>query len=188
MQTVDLKELEKKAFDTVEFQDERVVVKHAYLERRVTPLDIFLGKSSLEEARPVVIDFGNAIKDLAYSNIFAGDLLLKNFGVTRRGRVVFYDYDEIVPLTQMKFRKMPEARSHMEEMSDEPWFHVGEHDVFPEEFVNFLGFSPTLKKVFMQHHSDLFDARFWKDVQKDIRNGRTRFIPPYRPEHLLGEP
>ncbi|MBU0699487.1 MAG: bifunctional isocitrate dehydrogenase kinase/phosphatase, partial [Proteobacteria bacterium] len=125
---------------------DHIVVRHAYVERRVTPLDIYLGQVDEAEARKVVKDFGDAIKNLAATNIFPGDMLLKNFGVTRHGRVVFYDYDELCLLSGCNFRKMPRTRSYEEELSAEPWFAVGENDVFPEEFRNFLELQGTLRE------------------------------------------
>jgi isocitrate dehydrogenase kinase/phosphatase len=132
-----LDHLTTEAGQTVHIADGRVIIDHAYLERRVTPLDIYLKKEVGEKADNAVVDFGNAIKDLAFANIFPGDMLLKNFGVTRHGRVVFYDYDEIVPLSECHFREIPQARTYLEEMSDEPWYTVGEDDVFPRNFHGF---------------------------------------------------
>jgi isocitrate dehydrogenase kinase/phosphatase len=132
-----------------------------------------------------VVDFGNAIKDLAFANIFPGDMLLKNFGVTRHGRVVFYDYDEIVPLSECHFRKIPQARTYLEEMSDEPWYTVGEDDVFPEEFSRFLGLSPRHRDLFFSRHADLLAPEFWVDVQAEIRAGRIRHIRPYASRYRL---
>jgi isocitrate dehydrogenase kinase/phosphatase len=158
--------LTTEAGQTVHLADDRVIIDHAYLERRVTPLDIYLKKEAGEN-RNAVVDFGNAIKDLAFANIFPGDMLLKNFGVTRHGRVVFYDYDEIVPLDRTcRFRKIPQARTYMEEMADEPWYTVGEDDVFPEEFSRFLGLSPEHRSLFFSRHADLLAPDFWVMFRK----------------------
>jgi isocitrate dehydrogenase kinase/phosphatase len=170
---------------TVHLVDDRVIIDHAYLERRVTPLDIYLKKEAAEKTESAVVDFGNAIKDLAYANIFPGDMLLKNFGVTRHGRVVFYDYDEIVPLTACRFRKIPQARSYMEEMADEPWYSVGEDDVFPEEFSRFLGLSPEHRSLFLSHHANLLSPDFWVTAQEEIRSGHIRHIRPYHTRYQL---
>jgi len=180
-----LDELAREASRTVRIEKDRVIIQHAYVERRVTPLDLFLAQASPETAAQVVIDFGFAIKDLAYSNVFPGDLLLKNFGVTRHGRVVFYDYDEIVPLTDCRFRKVPKPRNHLQEMAAEPWYYVAENDVFPEEHVRFLGLSPELKALFLKHHQDLFEPEFWRKVQDDIRAGNIKHILPYTPEYRV---
>lgn len=173
---------------TVRLKNDRVIIEHAYLERRVTPLDIYLQQETGDKAEAVVVDLGNAIKDLAFANIFPGDLLLKNFGVTRHGRVVFYDYDEIVPLTDCRFRKIPPARTDMEEMSAEPWYMIGENDVFPEEFSRFLGLSPRHRDLFIRHHADLFSPAFWTTAQAEIRSGHMRHIRPYHPRYRLEEP
>jgi len=180
-----LAHLSAEAGQTVHIKGQRVIIDHAYLERRVTPLDIYLQAVSKEKAAAAVVDFGNAIKDLAFANIFAGDMLLKNFGVTRHGRVVFYDYDEIVPLTDCRFRKIPKARSYMEEMADEPWYTVDENDVFPEEFSRFLGLSAEHRELFLASHADLLEPAFWNSVQDEIRAGALRHIRPYPPRYRL---
>jgi isocitrate dehydrogenase kinase/phosphatase len=156
-----------------------VVLHHAYVERRVTPLDVYLETAGIAEAEAAVIDFGRAIKDLARINVFPGDMLIKNFGVTSLGRVVFYDYDELGPLTNFNFRKIPRSRHYEDEMSAEPWYSVGDHDVFPEEFASFLGLSPDLRRIFLAHHGDLFEPDFWKRQQRHIQMGTWCHIRPY---------
>jgi isocitrate dehydrogenase kinase/phosphatase len=167
------------ASKTATVQDGFVVLHHTYVERRVTPLDLYLKTAHHDAAESIVIDYGNAIKDLARINVFPGDMLLKNFGVTRLGRVVFYDYDEICPLLDCHFRKLPEARHYEDELSEEPWFSVGENDVFPEEFSAFLGLPPELRKVFLEHHGDLLDPEFWRRTQDQLRKGTWAHIRPY---------
>ncbi|WP_419656698.1 AceK: isocitrate dehydrogenase kinase/phosphatase [Desulfosarcina variabilis str. Montpellier] len=175
------------AGQTVHLEKERVVIDLAYLERRVIPLDVYLSTQTGKPADAVVIDFGNAIKDLAAANIFPGDMLLKNFGVTRHGRAVFYDYDEIVPLTDCRFRNIPQPRTYLEEMADEPWYTVEENDVFPEEFSRFLGLAPPHQQLFLSHHENLMQTDFWVGVQEEIQNGVIRHVPPYPPRYQLGE-
>jgi isocitrate dehydrogenase kinase/phosphatase len=174
-----LDNLKQNAAQIVIINEDNVIVKHAYVERRVTPLNIYLHEVDEEEAQTAVVDYGNAIKDLAASNIFPGDLLLKNFGVTRHGRVVFYDYDELCLLSICNFRVMPKSRSYDEEFSAEPWFGIGENDVFPEELGHFLGLQGVLKDVFLKHHGDLFDVHFWHQVQTRISGGESIDIFPY---------
>jgi isocitrate dehydrogenase kinase/phosphatase len=174
-----LDSLKRNALQNVIINEDNVIVKHAYVERRVTPLNIYLREVDDTKALTAVVDYGNAIKDLAASNIFPGDLLLKNFGVTRHGRVVFYDYDELCLLSICNFRVMPQPRSYDEELSADPWFGVGENDVFPEELRNFIGLQGMLRKVFLKHHDDLFDVHFWHQVQSHISGGRTIDIFPY---------
>ncbi|MEJ2472529.1 MAG: bifunctional isocitrate dehydrogenase kinase/phosphatase [Desulfobacterales bacterium] len=180
-----LDELLREAADTVEVVQDEVILGHAYVERRVTPLDVYLPAAETSAAASAVIDYGNAIKDLAVSNIFPGDMLLKNFGVTRHRRVVFYDYDELCPLTDCHFRKLPPPRTTEDELESDPWFFVDENDVFPEEFPRFLGLPPDLQKVFMKHHSDLFDVEFWQRAQAAIRRGEIISVLPYLPQHRL---
>ncbi|MGE0072633.1 MAG: isocitrate dehydrogenase kinase/phosphatase-domain containing protein, partial [Thiomonas sp.] len=118
-----------------------------------------------------VIEYGNAIKDMAAANIFPGDMLWKNFGITRHGKVVFYDYDEIEYITDCNFRRVPPPRNEEDEMAAEPWYAVGPHDVFPETFGQFLLGNPKVRAVFMQHHADLLDPAFWQEHQARIREG-----------------
>lgn len=174
-----LADLKQDAGRTVRFENNYIIIDHAYVERRVTPLDVFLNEADEPQARRVVIEWGNAIKDLAVSNIFPGDILLKNFGVTRHGRVVFYDYDELCLLTSCRFRKLPHAYGYEDEMASEPWFYVDENDVFPEEFPRFLGLADPLREVFYKHHGDLFEISFWQQAQQMIRAGELPHIFPY---------
>ena len=174
-----LSELQQDASKTVRIENDFIIVNHSYVERRVTPLDIYLENANEPQASRAVIEWGNAIKDMAVSNIFPGDILLKNFGITRHGRVVFYDYDEICTLTSCNFRKLPKSTYYEDEMDSEPWFYVDENDVFPEELVKFLGLPNTLKKVFLQHHADLFTVDFWQRAQDAILAGELPHIFPY---------
>lgn len=163
----------------VSIDGDRVHIAHCYVERRVTPLDIYVRDSDPELAEQAVIDYGQAIKDLAAGGIFPGDMLIKNFGVTRHGRVVFYDYDELTRLENCVFRRIPPSPSMEDEMSSEPWFPVGPDDVFPEEFVRYLGFEGRLREVFLSHHSDLFDSSAWTDWQRRLKAGERIEIYPY---------
>jgi len=174
-----LAELEEDASNTVWEEGDRVVVDHAYIERRVIPLDIYVREAGDASARQAVIDYGQALKDLAASNIFPGDLFLKNFGVTRHGRVVFYDYDELSLLTTCVFKELPEPQTYEQAMAPEPWFHVGEHDIFPEEFKRFLGLPDPLMDVFEAHHADLFTAAYWQAIQQQVREGEVLHTVPY---------
>jgi isocitrate dehydrogenase kinase/phosphatase len=164
---------------TVSADGDEVVVHHAYLERRVTPLDVYLAQAGEGTARAAVIDFGQAVKDLAANGIFPGELLPKNFGVTRHGRVVCYDYDELGLLTDFSFRAMPESESDEDEFGEEPWFGVGPRDVFPEEFRRFIGLQPDLLRVLDKHHSDLYEVGFWTGMQERVRRGEIIDIFPY---------
>jgi isocitrate dehydrogenase kinase/phosphatase len=119
---------------------------------------------------------------MAFANIFAGDLLLKNFGVTRHGRVIFYDYDEIEFMTDMNFRHIPEPMTEEQEMASEPWYPIGDHDVFPEEFIHFMTGNPELRKLISEHSSELFDADYWKSIQQDILNHHYHDVFPYSSE------
>jgi len=180
-----LAELLGAASQSVALDGDRVVLKHVYTERRVTPLNLHLRTAAEAAGCDAVRDFGVAIKDLTATNIFPGDMLLKNFGVTRHGRVVFYDYDEICLLTECNFREMPEPRTEEEAMSAEPWFYVGPHDIFPSELGTFMGLYGPLREVFIAAHGDLLHPEFWHRMQERHAAGEVIDIFPYRPERRL---
>ncbi len=165
----------------IEDDGEVLVIRHLYIERRMVPLNIFLQEATPAQLEHAVIEYGNAIKDLVAANIFPGDMLWKNFGVTRQGKVVFYDYDEIEYLTDCNFRRVPAPRSEEEEMSGEIWYRVGPKDVFPETFEPFLLGNPQVRDVFMRHHADLLDAAFWQAHQERIAAGHVQDVFPYDP-------
>ena len=160
-------------------QDGQLLIEHLYIERRLIPLNLFLLNAAPEEAARAVVDYGQAVRDLASSNIFAGDLLMKNFGVTRHGRVIFYDYDEVVFVTDCNFRPLPESTSPEDEMSAEPWFFVGPNDVFPEEFIKFFGFNRELQQIFRRYHAELLSHGWWSGIKRRLEDGETIEVLPY---------
>ncbi len=174
-----LEELRTLAPSSFEIEGDSVVIKHLYIERRMTPLNIHLEQAPDEELDRAVREYGNAIRELATANIFPGDMLWKNFGVTRYGRVVFYDYDEIEFMTRMNFRRIPPAPYPEMELSSEPWYSAAPMDVFPEEFATFLLGSPRVRKAFLKYHSDLLDPKFWQGAQVSIRAGHVEDFFPY---------
>ncbi|SDH93261.1 bifunctional isocitrate dehydrogenase kinase/phosphatase [Pseudomonas panipatensis] len=186
-----LAELLEVAPSTVLLEGDVVLIRHCWTERRMTPLNIYLEHATDAQVREALNDYGLAIKQLAAANIFPGDMLLKNFGVTRHGRVVFYDYDEISYLTEVNFRHIPEPRYPEDELSSEPWYSVGPMDVFPEEFPRFLFVDLAQRRLFSKLHGDLFDADYWKGLQAQIRAGKVIDVFPYRrnelPEKALAE-
>ena len=169
----------------IEEDGEMLVIRHLYIERRMIPLNIHLQDASQAgdqaQIERAVVEYGNAIKDLVAANIFPGDMLWKNFGVTRHGKVVFYDYDEIEYLTDCNFRRVPAARNEEDEMSGEIWYAVGPKDVFPETFGPFLLGNTAVRDVFMKHHGDLLDAAFWQGHKERIVNGHVHDVFPYEP-------
>src|ERR1039457_5720528 len=173
------------AAETVERRGSEVVLHHLFTERRLTPLDIFLRDAAAETARNAAVDFGEAIRDLAKSNIFPGDLLPKNFGLTRHGRVVFYDYDEICFLTDVNFRELPPDLEEGGWVGEQPPFWVGPGDVFPEEFLTFMGLRGPAHEAFLERHSDLLEVRFWLDIQRRERAGEIVDVFPYPRELRL---
>ena len=172
-------ELKDKCGKSLDIEDDKVIVRHLYIERRLDPLNLYFNYATPQQKENAVIGFGNAVREMAAANIFAGDLLFKNFGVTRHGRVIFYDYDEIEFMTSMNFRRIPEPRTPEDEMAAEPWYSVAPNDVFPEEFANFLLVDPDIRKAFYKHHRDLLDAETWKAIQADIEQGLQRDVFPY---------
>ena len=178
-----LHELRTLAPSLIEEEGDNIVIKHMYIERRMVPLNIFLDKADDAKRDRAIDEYGRAIKQLAAANIFAGDLLFKNFGVTRYGRVVFYDYDEIDYLTNCNFRRKPQAQTEEQEMAAEPWYSVRPNDIFPEEFATFLLTDPRVRECFVRHHADLLEAESWQAVQQIIAAGQMQDVFPY-PEAL----
>ncbi len=193
-------EIEKFAPSQLEISDRdgdgrtEVIIRHLYIERRMMPLNIYLQEAldagPLDERAQAqmahsVVEYGNAIKDLVAANIFPGDMLWKNFGVTRHGKVVFYDYDEIEYLTDCNFRALPTPRNEEDEMSGEIWYAVGPRDVFPQSFAPFLLGHPAVREVFLQHHADLLEPAFWQAYQQRIRQGYVHDVFPYERERRL---
>jgi isocitrate dehydrogenase kinase/phosphatase len=174
-----LAELERLCPSKLEKDGDLLVIKHCYIERRMTPLDVWLHGANEERVHHGVREFGRAIREMAAAGIFPGDLLLKNFGVTRWGRVVFYDYDEICYLHEVNFRRMPVARDYDDEVSGEPWFSVGPDDVFPEEFPTFLFPPGKLRELFMKYHGDLATPEWWSRRQEEIKGGAFVDLYPY---------
>ena len=175
-----LAELLEVAPSTVVEEGDVILVRHCWTERRMTPLNIYLESASEAQTEEALLDYGKAIKELAAANIFPGDMLLKNFGVTRHGRVVFYDYDEISYLTEVNFRTIPEAMYPEQEMASEPWYSVGPNDVFPEEFPVFLFADIRHRRAFSALHGDLFEASYWQGLQARIQDGQVLDVFPYK--------
>ena len=171
-------ELLSAASGSCRIEGEDLIVEQCYVERRLRPLNLFLREADPAAAESAIIDYGNALRDLAASNVFPGDLLLKNFGVTHHGRVIFYDYDEICLVSECVFRDLPQASCEEEETSAEPWFHFGPRDIFPEQWLPFLCIPPELAAVFIQHHAELLSASWWRALATALR---TSSVPPMPP-------
>ena len=182
-----IEELKRECPSTIEFDGDQLVIRHVYIERRMQPLNLHVEECRRDgdeaRLRYALRDYGNAIKELAGAGIFPGDMLLKNFGVTRHDRVVFYDYDEIQPISEVSFRRIPPASSYEEEISAEPYWRVGEGDVFPEQFDRFLVSDPRARRIFYEYHRDLLDPAFWAGKQERVRSGVQEDVFPY-PEEM----
>jgi len=176
-----LEELYQTCANSISEEGEHVVIKHMYIERRMTPLNLAVQRADDAYLEHLMKGYGLAIKELAAANIFPGDLLMKNFGVTGhgKGRIVFYDYDEICYLTECNFRDIPEARYPEDELAAEPWYSIAANDIFPEQFATFLFADRRVREAFFRHHADLFEAAFWKAKQENIRNGIYEDVFPY---------
>jgi isocitrate dehydrogenase kinase/phosphatase len=180
-----LAELLESASRSVRVEGDEVVVRHCYAERRVKPLDLFLADAEPDEALHAALDYGQTIRDLALTGVFAGDLLLKNFGVTRHGRVVFYDYDELRLLEECRFRDVPPARNDEDELMDEPYFAVGPDDVFPAELARFIPFSGGVRDAYLAAHACVYDPAWWRGLQERRAAGELADIYPYAEERRL---
>lgn len=179
-----LEELEREAALTVHRDGTDLVFDHMYVERRMTPLNLYLRDAGPAAALRAALDYGQCIRDLACTNIFPGDLLLKNFGVTRHGRVIFYDYDELCRVTDCNFRDLPEAQNPEDEMRGEAWFYVADNDVFPETFMRFLAFGEEERAALLRAHAEILTARFWRDMQQRLREGEVVEVLPYHPHRV----
>lgn len=174
-----VRELEKEVPSLLEYEDDNLVIKHLYIERRMTPLNLYLQNGTDADIEHGVKEYGNAVKELMKANIFPGDMLYKNFGVTRHGRVVFYDYDEIEYLTDCNVRRVPPPRNEEDELSGEPWYTVGPHDIFPETYGPFLLGDPRVRTVFMKHHADFFEPALWQASKDKLLQGELPDFFPY---------
>ena len=182
-----MEELKRECGSLVEFDGDELVIGHVYIERRMQPLNIhveeLLNDGDERRLRSALREYGNAIKELAGAGIFPGDMLLKNFGVTRHDRVVFYDYDEIAPITELHFRRIPPPSSYEEELAAEPYWSIGAADVFPEQFERFLVANSRARAIFLEYHRDLLDPQFWAGKQARVRDGVLEDVFPY-PEQI----
>lgn len=185
-----LAELKQVAPSIVEEDGDEIIIRHLYIERRMVPLNMYLSHAEKNQDEAAlehgILEYGNAIKELIAANIFPGDMLYKNFGVTRHGRVVFYDYDEIEYISDCNFRKIPAPRNEEDEMAAEPWYSVAKNDVFPEQFGTFLLGNPSVRKYFMQHHADLLDHTYWQQHKQRIQEGHLGDVFPYPQEMRFG--
>ena len=182
-----LKELEKKASSNIEIENDLLIIKHMYIENKMTPLNMYLETANKKQQNHIINDYGKAIDELINSNIFPGDMLTKNFGVTRQNRVVFYDYDEITLMSTPIFKKIPEAKTYEQEMASEPWYYVGQNDVFPEEFKYFMLPNPYMKEVFNKKYKKLLDADYWVSIQEKIKQNGVMDYYPYGSEKRMCE-
>jgi isocitrate dehydrogenase kinase/phosphatase len=174
-------ELLQEAAESCRVEGEDLIVEHCYIERRLRPLNLFLREAEPAAAEGAIVDYGNALRELAASNVFPGDLLLKNFGVTSHGRVIFYDYDEICLVSDCVFRDLPQPRNEEEEASAEPWFHYGPRDVFPETWLPFLSIPSALSGVFTQQHGCLLTAAWWRAQAALAPAAATAYTSPASP-------
>ncbi|MDC0596411.1 bifunctional isocitrate dehydrogenase kinase/phosphatase [Candidatus Pseudothioglobus singularis] len=182
-----LTELEKKASSNIEIENDLLIIKHMYIENKMTPLNMYLETANIKQQNHIINDYGKAIDELINSNIFPGDMLTKNFGVTRQNRVVFYDYDEITLMSTPIFKKIPKAKTYEQEMASEPWYYVGQNDVFPEEFKYFMLPNPYMKEVFNKKYKKLLDADYWVSIQEKIKQNGVMDYYPYGSEKRMCE-
>ncbi|MCL7715469.1 bifunctional isocitrate dehydrogenase kinase/phosphatase [Stenotrophomonas mori] len=174
-----LAELQESCARSVRVEGDDLVIALCYVQRRFRPLNLYLREQGADAARSAALDYAQAIVDMARNDIFPGDMLLKNFGVSRHGRAVFYDYDELCRVGDCNFRAWPQPHSAEEAMAAEPWFHVAPNDVFPERFPLFMGLPQSLMDAVREAHGELFDPQWWRDLQATFARGEHPDTPPY---------
>ena len=174
-----LDKLKQVISDSLTIEEDQIIIRHLYIERRMIPLNLFLSEANDEALDHVVKEYGNTIKELIKANIFPGDMLLKNFGVTRQNRIVFYDYDEIMPMKLINVRAIPPARTPEQEMATEPWYRVDENDFFPQQFEHFVMSYPKVRALLLKHHADLLDPEYWQEIIKNLKKGIRADVFPY---------
>ncbi|MFD2167828.1 bifunctional isocitrate dehydrogenase kinase/phosphatase [Thalassotalea euphylliae] len=174
-----LAELEQVAPSIMRYENDLVVIEHMYIERRMTPLNLYLADANEQEIDAAMMGYGAAIKQLIAADIFPGDMLLKNFGVTRHGRVIFYDYDEITYMDEVNFRVKPQPKTEEQIYASEPWYTVEPGDMFPEELATFALANHKYRAAFMKHHAELLEASYWQQAQKNVANGIIEDVFPY---------
>ena len=188
-----LHELRTEVPDQIEETKDLIILRHVYIERRMLPLNIYLSRASGTDLELAIKQYGEALKELAANNIFPGDMLYKNFGLTRLGRLVFYDYDEIQTMGEMNFRHIPPAPNEEAELASEPWYPIAANDVFPEEFRWFLLGDARIRDAFMKYHAELLNADWWAACKQRVIEGRLENIYPYSfnkrlPQRRAGAP
>lgn len=164
---------------TVKEKENNLLLEHVYVERRVRPLNLYIRENSQAASEAAIIDYGQAIKDLGTTDIFPGDLLLKNFGVTQHGRIIFYDYDEVSLVSECQFREVPASNDMFDDMRADNWFHVNPNDIFPEEFIKFLSMNEHLREIFMRFHGDILTAQYWREIKQKHLTGNIELVVPY---------
>ena len=182
-----LNELKLKVGSNITIEGDLLIIKHLYMENKMIPLNLYIQNANEDDLKHIVNDYGRAIDELINADIFPGDMLTKNFGVTRQNRVVFYDYDEITTMDKPVFRKIPDARHEEDEMAAEPWYYVGPEDVFPEEFKLFMFSQNDSKQIFAKSYEKLLSADYWKSVQDNIQNGKIIDYYPYRQRFRMSQ-
>jgi isocitrate dehydrogenase kinase/phosphatase len=177
-----LREFSSAASESVSIDGEYVIIRHLYVQRKVTPLPIYLMEEKDPEAiRRIIIDFGYFLKDLAATGIFPGDLFdTWNYGVTPSCRVVLFDYDDVMPLESVNFLEKPRPRDETQEMApEENWIVADRTDYFPDEFYKHTGIPEHLKGIFRDVHQDLLTIRYWSEMKSRLRKGEIVDITPY---------
>ncbi|MEX2513698.1 MAG: bifunctional isocitrate dehydrogenase kinase/phosphatase [Cyclobacteriaceae bacterium] len=182
-----IKELKNTTNSLLDIKSDTLIIKHLYIERRLVPLNLYLEECNLADARHIVDEYANAILQMAKANIFPGDMMIKNFGVTRQKRVIFYDYDEIEFLVDMNFRVKPKPKTYEQIYAAEPWYEIDKNDVFPEDFKKFMIGRTDVKAYFIQSNPELFDPYAWQNIQDQIRKGELIHAFPY-PEKMRFRP
>jgi len=176
-----LDELLETAPGSARVEEDAVVFRYLYAERKIVPLDVYLRDAPVpeEQRQHAVLDYGAAIRDLAAAGLFVGDYMTKNFGVSQYTRVILYDYDDMDDLVNWNFRSLPEPPEWAELLPYEDWLSKGPFDVFPEHDFRKFAVPEQYLEFFTRHHGELLNPGFWNRIKSELREGHVPDFYPY---------
>ena len=169
-------ELLKDASESVVSYDDSILFKHLIVQRRVTPLPVYLTTASQAEKEKVMVNLGHCIKNNTAANIFNKDLDARNYGVSQYQKIYLFDYDALELFTDVKIRTNQERVEGEEDVPE--WFFEDGAVFLPEEIESGLRIQDRgLRRFFREVHGDLMQAAYWEQIQDQLRQDK---VPPVR--------